>query len=226
MSVALTEEQHAWQMKARQFAEEELKPISMARDRISEPRETFDWDIIRKGSKLGFRTAVVAKERGGHGIDTVTQALVMAELARGDSAISKTFSQCWKWSHQIADFCTEDQKQRFLKPFIADDTYLLGAARTEPNAGSDHRLPPEDYPQIGFSVKAVRDGDEWVLNGEKCFMANGCVAKLFSVSANTDRSLGFREGSTEFLVPTDTPGFRIGKVYNKSGWRFYQNAEL
>ena len=63
---------------------------------------TFDWDIIRKGSTLGFRTAVVPKEWGGHGIDFVTQALVMAELARGDSAIAKTFSQCWKWSHLIA----------------------------------------------------------------------------------------------------------------------------
>ncbi|MGZ8209134.1 MAG: acyl-CoA dehydrogenase family protein [Burkholderiales bacterium] len=96
MNVKLTEEQQAWQSKARKFAEEELRPISLDRDRISDPRETFDWDIIRKGSRLGFRTAVVAKEWGGHGIDTVTQALVMAELARGDSAIGKTFSQCWK----------------------------------------------------------------------------------------------------------------------------------
>ena len=126
----------------------------------------------------------------------------------------------------MADFFTEDQKRRFLKPFLEDDTYLLGAARTEPNAGSDHRLPPEDAPKAGFSVKAERQGDEWVLNGEKCFMANGCVAKLFSVSARTDSHLGFRDGSTEFLVSTDTPGFRIGKVFNKSGWRFYQNAEL
>ncbi|MGZ8266996.1 MAG: acyl-CoA dehydrogenase family protein [Burkholderiales bacterium] len=226
MNVKLTEEQQAWQSKARKFAEEELRPISLDRDRISDPRETFDWDIIRKGSRLGFRTAVVAKEWGGHGIDTVTQALVMAELARGDSAIGKTFSQCWKWSHQIADFCTEEQKRRFLKPFVEDDTYLLGNARTEPNAGSDHRLPPEEFPKLGFSVKAHRDGDEWVLNGEKCFMANGCVAKLFSVSARTDPDRGFKDGSTEFMVPVGTPGFRIGKVFNKSGWRFYQNAEL
>ncbi len=221
----LTEEQRTWQIKARQFAREVLYPRSLERDRISDPRKTFDWDIIRKGSERGFRTAVVPKAWGGHGIDTVTQALVMAELARGDSAMGKTFSQCWKWSHQMAEFCTEDQKRRFLKPFLADDCFLLGNARTEPNVGSDHRFP-SDHAGARFGVKAVREGDEWVLNGSKIFMANGSVAKLFAVSACTDSSASFRDGSTEFLVPIETPGFSIGKVFNKSGWRFYQNAEL
>ena len=96
MDVSVNEEQRAWQLKARKFAEEELRPISLKRDRYSDPRETFDGEIIKKGSKLGLRTAVVAKEWGGHGIDFVTQALVMAELARCESAIAKTFSHCWK----------------------------------------------------------------------------------------------------------------------------------
>ena len=226
MNVSLSEEQRAWQLKARQFAQEELRPVSLERDRISDPRETFDWDIIRKGSRLGFRTAVVAKDWGGHGIDFVTQALVIAELARGDSAIAKTFSQCWKWSHLIAAFCTPDQQQRFLKPFLADETYLLGHAGTEPNSGSDHRLPPEDDPKSGWRLKAERRGDEWILNGEKCFIANGAVGKLFFVDARTNPEVSIREGGTEFLVPIDTPGLRVGKVFNKSGWRFYQNSEL
>jgi len=226
VDVSLTAEQRAWQLKARQFAQEELRPVSLERDRISDPRETFDWDIIRRGSQLGFRTAVVSKDWGGHGIDLVTQALVIAELARGDSAIAKTFSQCWKWSHLIAAFCTPDQQQRFLKPFLADDTYLLGHAGTEPNSGSDHRLPPEDDPKSGWRLKAERRGDEWILNGEKCFIANGAVGKLFFVDARTNPEVSIREGGTEFLVPIDTPGLRVGKVFNKSGWRFYQNSEL
>lgn len=226
MDVSLTEEQRAWQLKARKFAQEELRPMSLKCDRIADPRETFDWDIIRKGSKLGFRTAVVSKEWGGHGIDFVTQALVISELARADSAMAKTFSQCWKWSHLIAEFCTSDQKQRFLKPFMADDTYLLGHAGTEPNAGSDHRLPPEDDPKSGWRLRAERRGDEWILNGEKCFIANGAVGKLFFVDARTNPDVSIHEGGTEFLVPIDTPGLRAGKVFNKSGWRFYQNAEL
>jgi len=226
MDVSLNEEQRAWQLKARKFAQEELRPVSLQRDRVSDPRQTFDWEIIKKGSKLGFRTAVVPKEWGGHGIDFVTQALVMAELARADSAIAKTFSQCWKWSHLIAAFCTEDQRNRFLGPFLEDDTFLLGHAGTEPNAGSDHRLPPEDDPRSGWRLRAERHGDEWILNGEKCFIANGGVAKLFFVSTRTNPNVSIKEGGTEFLVPIDTPGLRVGKVFNKSGWRFYQNAEL
>ncbi|NBR29983.1 MAG: hypothetical protein EBT83_16485, partial [Betaproteobacteria bacterium] len=226
MDVRFSEEQLAWQAKARKFAQDMLRPRSLGRDGIADPRASFDWDVIREGSRLGFRTAVVAKEWGGHGIDLVTQALVIIELAKGDSAMAKTFSQCWKWSHLIAEFCSADQKARYLKKFLDDDTFLLGHAGTEPNSGSDHRLPPEDFPKTGWRLRAERRGDEWILNGEKCFIANGSVAKLFFVDARTDPNVSIREGGTEFLIPIDTPGLRIGKVFNKRGWRFYQNAEL
>jgi alkylation response protein AidB-like acyl-CoA dehydrogenase len=62
---------------------------------------------------------------------------------------------------------TDEQKERFLRPFIADDTFLLGQAGTEPNTASDHRLPPEEDPKAGWRLRAERDGDEWILNGEK-----------------------------------------------------------
>src|SRR6266566_1637888 len=153
--------------------------------------ETADCEIIKKGSQLGVRNLAVPEEWGGHGTDFVTQALVMAELAKADSAISKTFSQCWKWSHLIAAACSEEQKRRFLKPFLEDDTFLLGKGISEPSAGSDNRLPPDD-PKAGLKLRAERHGDEWILNGEKCFIANA----------------------------------RVGKVFNKDGWRFYQNGEM
>ena len=226
MDVALTAKQREWQLKARKFAEEEIRPLSLQRDRIADPRETFDWNIISKGSKLGFRTAVLASEWGGHGIDFVTQALVMAELARGDSAVAKTFTQCWKFSHLITAICTPEQKERALRPFVADDRFLFGTGGTEPNAGSDNRMPPEGDPRAGWKLHAERRGDEWILNGEKCFIANGSVASLFFVHARTNPEVGIRDGTTLFMVPLNTPGFRIGKVFNKSGWRFYQNAEL
>lgn len=226
MDFELNDEQRRWQMMARKFAEEEIRPISLQRDSIAGPRDTFDWDIIKKGSRLGFRTLAVPKEWGGRGGDFVTQALVIAELARADSAIAKTFSQCWKLSHRIASACPQDQRDRFLTPFLADDGYLLGGASTEPNAGSDNRMPPESDPHAGWRLKAEREGDEWILNGDKCFIANGSVAKLFFVSTRTDSNVSIKEGTTVFIVPRDTPGFRIGKVFNKIGWRFYQNAEL
>src|SRR5499427_6440851 len=226
MDFSLSNEQRHWQMTARNFADEEIRPISLARDAIAEPRQTFDWDIIKKGSKLGFRTLAVPKEWGGQGTDFVTQALVMTELARGDSAISKTFSQNWKWSHLISATCTEEQKERFLRPFVEDNTFLLGKGISEPSAGSDNRLPPADDRKAGLKLRAERHGDEWILNGEKCFIANAPVGKLFFIDARTDANVPLREGTTMFLVPRDTPGFRIGKVFNKSGWRFYQNGEM
>ncbi|MEI7681854.1 MAG: acyl-CoA dehydrogenase family protein [Betaproteobacteria bacterium] len=226
MDFELNAEQRAWQSKARAFAEEEIRPLSLAREAIADPVKTFDWEIIKKGSRLGFRTAVVPREWGGHGIDYVTQALVMSELARADSAISKTFSQCWKFSHRIARACTPDQRDRFLTPFLEDDTFLIGGASTEPNAGSDNRLQPENDPRAGLKLRAERQGDDWLLNGDKCFIANGSVAKLFFISTRTNPEVKLREGNTVFLLPRSTPGFRHAKVFNKAGWRFYQNAEL
>jgi alkylation response protein AidB-like acyl-CoA dehydrogenase len=226
MDFTLSNEQRDWQMTARKFADEEIRPISLERDAIATARETFDWEIVKKGSKLGFRTLAVPKDYGGQGTDFVTQALVMAELARADSAISKTFSQNWKWSHLISASCTDEQKARFLKPFVEDDTFLLGKGISEPSAGSDNRLPPADDPKAGLKLRAERKGDEWILNGEKCFIANAPVGKLFFIDARTDPTVPLKRGTTLFLVPRDTPGFRIGKVFNKSGWRFYQNGEM
>ncbi len=225
MDFSLSNEQREWQMKAREFAEKELRPKSLERDAIR-TADTFDWDLIKKGSKLGFRTLAVPKEWGGHGTDFVTQAVVMAELAKADSAMSKAFSQNWKWSHLISAVCTEEQKERFLKPFLADDTFLLGKGITEPTAGSDNRLPPEDDPKAGLKLKGERHGDEWILNGEKAFIANAPVGKLFFLDVRTDSTVPLKQGTTMFLVPSDTPGFRIGKKFNKSGWRFYQNGEM
>jgi acyl-CoA dehydrogenase len=226
MDFSLTEEQHFWQMKARKFAIEEIRPISLKCDQVADPAGTFDWEIIKKGSRLGFRTAVVPTQYGGHGIDFVTQALVMIELARGDGAIAKTFSQCWKWGHLLASICTDEQKERFLKPFIADEAYLLGRGITEVTAGSDNRLPPPDDPKAGLKLRAERQGDEWILNGEKIFIANGNVGKLFFVDARANPNVSVLKGVTMFLVPRDTVGLRVGRVFNKSGWRFYQNTEL
>ena len=226
MDFSLNEEQRHWQAEARKFAQDEIRPISLERDQIEGGFAPWNWDIIEKGSKLGFRTLAVPRESGGPGADFVTQALVMAELARGDSAISKAFSQNWKWSHLIAVACNDDQKERFLKPFLADHRYVMGRGITEPNAGSDNRMPPADDPKAGYRLRAVREGDEWVLNGEKCFIANGSVGSLFFVDTRTNPDVDIKEGGTLFMVPKGTPGFRIGKVFNKRGWRFYQNAEL
>jgi alkylation response protein AidB-like acyl-CoA dehydrogenase len=226
MEYLITDTQRQWQLKARHFAEADIRPLSLARDQIAEPAATFDWHIIRKGSALGIRTAAVPVEYGGHGIDFTTQALMIAEMAKADSAIAKTFSQSWKWSHLIDDFGNAGQKQRFFSAFVADDTFVLGGGITEPNAGSDNRLPPPDDPKSGLQLRAQRDGDTWVLNGSKCYIANANIGKLIFAFTRTDPDAPVQDGTTIFAVPHDTPGLTVGKVFNKHGWRFYQNAEL
>ena len=226
MDFSLNEEQRGWQLKAREFSEKVIRPLSVKRDQIPGPFDPWDWDVIEQGSKLGFRTMAVPKKFGGPETDFVSQALVMIELAKGDSAMSKAFSQNWKWSHLIANACNDDQQERFLKPFMADHRYLIGRGITEPNSGSDNRLPPKIDSKAGYRLHAERDGDDWILNGEKCFIANGSVGSLFFLDARTDPNVEIKQGGTLFLVPKSTPGFRIGKIFNKRGWRFYQNAEL
>ncbi len=226
MEYLLTNTQRAWQLKARDFAATEIRPLSLARDQIAAPADTFDWNIIKKGSALGIRTAAVPVEYGGHGIDFTTQALMIAEMAKADSAIAKTFSQSWKWSHLIDDHGNTEQKKRFFDAFVRDDTFVLGGGITEPNAGSDNRLPPEDDPKSGLQLRATLDGDTWVLNGSKCYIANANIGKLIFAFTRTDPNAPVQEGTTIFAVPHDTPGLKVGKVFNKHGWRFYQNAEL
>ena len=156
MDFSLSNEQRSWQMTARKFANEEIKPITLDLDEAPDAHGTFDWGIVEKGSKLGFRTLAVPKEYGGEGTDHVTQALVMAELARGDSAISKTFSQNWKWSHLISAACNAEQKERFLRPFVADHRFLLGKGITEPTALLDD-VPVEGAVGVRRLVEIERD---------------------------------------------------------------------
>jgi len=160
MDLSLSNEQRDWQMKARKFTEEVIVPASLRSDQTEGGKEPWDWDVIEAGSKLGFRTLPVPKEWGGPGADFISQAIVMMELAKGDSAICKAFTQNWKWAHQMSKFCSEDQKERFLKPFLADHRYVMGRGMTEAVAGSDNKLPPENDPTAGSRVSAVRDGDE------------------------------------------------------------------
>ena len=129
----------------------------------------------------------VPKEWGGHGIDFVTQALVMAELAKADSAISKAFSQMLEMEpSDIGRLHRRAEGKRFLKPFVADDTFVLGKGITEPSAGSDNRMPPNDDPKAGLKLRAERHGDEWILNGEKSLHRQRQVGKLFFIDVRTD----------------------------------------
>lgn len=222
---SLTEEQLALQTMARDFAEREIKPISLERDRIQDPRECFQWDIVEKGSRIGIRTLTLDKKYGGAGADTFTAAVVIEELCAGDLGVGVIFAQTLKFVQMIQWMGTEEQCRRFLTPFRDDHRFLIAATATEPDTGSDHLLPYAGS-DIGTRTTAVLDGNRWVINGMKHFISASNRSKLLIVFARTDKTKPITQGATMFLVPVDTPGVSFGQVHNKTGERLINNAEV
>ncbi len=228
VDLRFSEEQMALQKLARDFTEREIKPMAAEFDKISDPQEVlekFPWDVIRKGSALGLRTAALPVEHGGIGIGILTHLLMLEELCQGDSGFATHFHQAWKMAKLLVERCSEEQRAYFLPKFTDDDTALLAVAMTEPDAGCDN-VVPYDEPDGGMRTSAVRNGDEWVLNGTKHFIACGAVARLYFIAARSDRTVGVTQGITMFLIERDTPGFRIGLVHDKMGNRLMMNSEL
>jgi alkylation response protein AidB-like acyl-CoA dehydrogenase len=223
-----TEEQISLQQLCKDFALKEIKPVAKELDKIADPHELhkkFPWEIIRKGSRLGLRTAALPKENGGLGIGILTHLLMLEELCQGDSGFACHFHQAWKMAKLLIERCSEEQRDHFLPKFTDDETALLAVGITEPDAGCDN-LMPYDEPNGGMRTSAARDGDEWVINGTKHFIASASVSKLYFVSARTDKSVGVTRGVTVFLIERDTPGFTIGRIHDKLGNRLMMNAEL
>ena len=225
MDFLLTDEQRALQRLARDFFESEVRPVAAEYDQRENPLDCVPWELIEKGSKLGLRTLGTPAEWGGGGAGLLTQALVIEEMARVEIGLSKTFSHNWKVSSRIAALCSEEQKKRFLPPFVEDHRYLLSNAVTEPDAGSDAHLP-YDAPDAGPRCFAERNGKGFVINGMKTFIALAGISKLVMLWARTDRSVGITKGLSTFIVPRGTPGFTAGQSHDKVGWRLYNNAEL
>ncbi|MEK7873207.1 MAG: acyl-CoA dehydrogenase family protein [Chloroflexota bacterium] len=224
MDYLLTDTQAALQKMAREYATNVMRPRSLELDRKEDPRECFSWDVIEEGSKLGLRTLVVSEKNGGGGVDLVSMCLVSMELGYGDLGTASCFNQCW-WLSRILDrLTTEDQRERFLKPFVENHRFLLARAVTEPNAGTDNDF--YDAVGAGIAMTAIPDGDHYVLNGTKAFITNAGVAGLYVVSARTDPAAAASRGTTIFLVPADSPGLTVGKFLSKPGRRCALNAEL
>ncbi len=223
-----TEEQLSLKKMAYDFAVNDIKPVAIEMDKISDPREMhekFPWHLIEKGSELGLRTAALPEEYGGAGIGILTHLLMLEELCQGDSGFATHFHQAWKMAKLLVEQCTPEQRDYFLPKFTDDPRALLAVGITEPDAGCDN-LMPYDEPDGGMRTSAVRDGNEWVINGTKHFVASASVSKLYFVSTRTDRSVGVTQGVTVFLIEKDTPGFTIGRIHDKLGNRLMMNAEM
>ncbi|QQG65611.1 acyl-CoA dehydrogenase [Desulfobulbus oligotrophicus] len=214
MNFELTEEQNLIRDMVRSFAETEVAPSAAERDE----QEHFDRALMfdRLG-ELGLTGIVFPEEYGGGGADYISYAIAVEELSRvcGSTGVtlSAHLSLC---ANPIFMFGTEEQKQKFLTPLATGEK--LGAfGLTEPSAGSDAG---------GTKTTAVRDGNEWILNGSKIFITNAGEAETYVVLARSDKTAQKHRGISAFIVEKGTPGFSFGKKEKKMGIRSSPTMEL
>jgi butyryl-CoA dehydrogenase len=212
MDFDLTEEQHMLRRMVREFAEQEIAPHA---EEIDET-DKCPWDIFRRMGELGLLGLPFPEEYGGSGGDYTSLVIALEEIARVSGSMAITLdahtSLCCE---PIYLFGSEEQKQKYLVPLARGEK--IGAfGLTEPQAGSD----------AGASrTYAVRDGNEWVINGQKIFITNGSVADVVVITAKTDPEKGTR-GISAFLVEKGTPGFQAGRDEKKMGLRGSVTSEL
>lgn len=198
-----TEEQSLIRDTARNFARDRLTPFAEKWDREAR----FPTEAVAEMAELGFLGMLLPEELGGCATGHVAYAMALEEVAAGCGALSTVMSvhnsvACMP----IYKFGTEEQKARFL-PKMASGEWLGGFCLTEPHAGSD---------ASALKVRAVKDGDHYILNGTKQFVTSGKSAQVLIVFAVTDPAAG-KKGITGFIVPTDTPGFSVARVEEKMG---------
>ncbi len=195
-----------------EFAEKEVKPLAKEVD----AEERFPEETVAKMARIGMMGIPFPKEYGGAGGDNFGYIMAVEALSKvcGTTGVilSAHTSLC---AAPIYEFGTEEQKRKFLIP-LAGGGKLGAFGLTEPNAGTD---------AAGQQTTAVRDGDQWVVNGSKIFITNAGRADTFIVMAMTDRSKGTR-GISAFIVEKGTPGFSIGKKEDKMGIRGSSTCEL
>jgi alkylation response protein AidB-like acyl-CoA dehydrogenase len=208
----LTEEQTMIRDMARRFAQERLAPFSAEWDETKH----FPRDRIAEMGALGLMGMLVPEEFGGSLTDYVAYALAIEEIAAGDGAVSTVMSvHNSVGCGPILAFGTDAQKERFLRPMAAGE-WLGAFALTEPHAGSD---------ASAIRTRAVRRGDRYVLDGTKQFITSGKNADVAIVFAVTDPDAGKR-GISAFIVPTDTPGYRVASIEKKLGQNLSDTAQL
>jgi alkylation response protein AidB-like acyl-CoA dehydrogenase len=207
----LSDEQRLIRETARQFCDSEIAPYAAEWDRT----ETIDRGIVGKLAELGFLAAALPEEHGGMGLELLTYALVVEEIGRADSNVRGIVSVSnGLYGKSVAKWGSDEQKARLL-PGLASGEALGCYALTEPGAGSDPG---------GLETRAERDGDGWVLSGQKIFITLGSWAAHALVFARTGEA-GPR-GITCFVVPTDAPGFEARPIKGKLGLRAQDTAEL
>jgi alkylation response protein AidB-like acyl-CoA dehydrogenase len=208
----LNEGQELIRRTVREFAEKELAPVAAELDR----EEKFPAEIIEKMARLDLFALPFSEDYGGTGDGYLAYAVAVEEISRACASTGITYAaHCSIGTGPIYLFGTEEQKKRWVVP-CARGKMLAAFGLTEPEAGSDAGAT---------RTTAVLEGDEWVINGNKCFITNASQAGVAVITAITEPGLGTR-GISAFIVPADAPGFKVSPPYKKLGLRASDTAEI
>ncbi|OYT51824.1 acyl-CoA dehydrogenase [Candidatus Bathyarchaeota archaeon ex4484_135] len=215
MRFELTEEQMDIKQAVREFCEKEFEP-ELARKLDRE--EEFPWELYRKACKLGFIGIHFPEEYGGGGYGVLENCLVVEEMCRADSTLGTAIILGDFASEIILRFGTEEQKERYLSK-VASGEWISAGAFTEPAHGSDLAAC--------LDTRAVKEGDEWVINGVKTLITNAPIAHFFITLCQTDMEVEppYR-GQTLFIVGRETPGLDVTKIGDKMGIRASPTGEV
>ncbi|RIK29741.1 MAG: acyl-CoA dehydrogenase [Anaerolineae bacterium] len=205
MNFDLTEEQKLWQKAVHDFVAKEVQPKAHEVDVTSE----FNWDATRKMGPLGLLGLNIPETYGGAGVDAVSSAIAIEELGWGCGSTALAIAaHNGLGTAPVVLFGSESLKKKWLPVVASGKNKLAALSLTEPGAGSDL--------QGGVVTKAVKDGNEWVINGAKMWCTNASIAEYIITLVRTDAKGGSRSLS-QILVPTNSPGLKIGPAEKKMG---------
>jgi alkylation response protein AidB-like acyl-CoA dehydrogenase len=205
MDFNLSDEQELFRQTVHAFSAAELKPRAREVDRSGQ----FNWTAVKKMGPLGLLGLSAPEQFGGAGVDALSAAIALEELAWGCGSTALAIA-----AHNglacapIAQFGTDAQRERFLRPLATGAGRLGALALTEPGAGSDLAG--------GVKTAAVDEGDSWIIDGSKMWTTNASVADIIVVLARTNRD-GGTHALSHFIVPVDTPGISVGPAEKKMG---------
>jgi len=212
MDFELPEEMKMLQDMAYRFAQAEIAPVSEECDR----GETYTPELRKKAGQNGLVSPWIPEEYGGAGVGILGNALVMEQFSRIDTGIGLNIVAAGFGCEAVHAFGTEEQKKRYLPPVCSGEQVSAGAF-TEPNAGTD---------VAGYATRAVKDGDEYVINGSKMFITNGTVCDWMVCQCVTHPDEKTHHRFSQIIVPADAPGVTRTKIHGKMGIRASDTAEI
>lgn len=211
MDYFLSEELQMIKELARQVADERIRPVAAEFDESGE----FPWEIMKTLAEMDFFRIYIDEEYGGLGLGSMGLVVATEELSKACGGIALGFAATALGTMPLLLNGTKEQKEKYL-PDLAAGKMLAGFGLTEPDAGSDAGR---------MKTTAVKDGNDYILNGVKHFITNGSVAKFYTIIAQTNPKKGSR-GASAFIVEEGTPGFSYGKKEDKMGIRASATSEL